>query len=544
MTIYAYSNDLITSEFDGVATFKLQLNAPSSSAITINYYTISESATKSRYGELFADYTDTNGQLIFNPGETIKEVPIGIYQDTYAENAPTRFKGGRPEYTESFAIGFYVFGNQDVKLSKTTYQAIVFDNDTKPGTPTIDASGVVVDEGSGVAYYTLKLDRPSTQIVQVNYRTQDNTATSGIDYIESAGTLQFLPGEITKTIPINIINDLLMEQTEHFRVILSDNINSNLGSSYGVIIGPSDQSYATRPNIGVNNSKASENDGYISFIVALSAPSSQLIEVNYTTRNGSAIGSSGSSGDYVDTGGRLNFAPGETVKTIIVPLNQDSAEENDEFFYLNINSSSNVNFVSTFGTGTITNAPPPDLNYITTPPLPSPTATPYTPYSFDENYYLKQYPDVVNAVNSGLFASGLQHYVLYGAKEHRNPNKLFDEYSYINNNPDIMLSISKGALFSGIQHYELFGKSESRTPNAGVVFDENAYLENYPDVKNAVLASVFISGWDHYVKFGFNEGRSTNKNTNDINSELSFESGNSIDVIGAFSASQNDFIII
>jgi hypothetical protein len=38
---------------------------------------------------------------------------------------------------------------------------------------------------------------------------------------------------------------------------------------------------------------------------------------------------------------------------------------------------------------------------------------------FDEAYYLAQHPDVENAVSQGRFASGLEHWLMYGARERR-----------------------------------------------------------------------------------------------------------------------------
>ena len=52
--------------------------------------------------------------------------------------------------------------------------------------------------------------------------------------------------------------------------------------------------------------------------------------------------------------------------------------------------------------------------------------------TFDRDYYLRQYPDVL--------ASGLEpidHYLKYGAKERRNPNAMFDALYYLAKNTDV-----------------------------------------------------------------------------------------------------------
>jgi hypothetical protein len=52
---------------------------------------------------------------------------------------------------------------------------------------------------------TLTLDKPTNVAVEVNYTTQDGTATDGVDYTGSKGTITFSPGETSKTISVPIL---------------------------------------------------------------------------------------------------------------------------------------------------------------------------------------------------------------------------------------------------------------------------------------------------------------------------------------------------
>lgn len=61
-----------------------------------------------------------------------------------------------------------------------------------------------------------------TSTVSVDYRTEDGTANAGSDYQFAEGTIVFKPGETEKEIRIDIIDDDIFEEDEHFLVHLSN----------------------------------------------------------------------------------------------------------------------------------------------------------------------------------------------------------------------------------------------------------------------------------------------------------------------------------
>jgi Ca2+-binding RTX toxin-like protein len=78
--------------------------------------------------------------------------------------------------------------------------------------------------------YTVTLSTSSTQTITVNYATADGTATAGLDYTSTNGTLTFAPGITTRTINIPILNDNLNEADETFTLTLTSPTNVNLGT--------------------------------------------------------------------------------------------------------------------------------------------------------------------------------------------------------------------------------------------------------------------------------------------------------------------------
>jgi hypothetical protein len=71
--------------------------------------------------------------------------------------------------------------------------------------------------------------------------------------------------------------------------------------------------------------------------------------VEYTTVDGTAIAGS----DYVATSGTLVFAPGETYKTVLVYLMEDTEDEPNETFTLQLMNPINVPLGDDIGVGTI-----------------------------------------------------------------------------------------------------------------------------------------------------------------------------------------------
>ena len=60
------------------------------------------------------------------------------------------------------------------------------------------------------------------ETVQVDYKTEDGTASSEGDYIEAIGTLTFGPGETSKHVTLEVLDDDVFEEDEHFYIRISN----------------------------------------------------------------------------------------------------------------------------------------------------------------------------------------------------------------------------------------------------------------------------------------------------------------------------------
>jgi glycosyltransferase involved in cell wall biosynthesis len=112
---------------------------------------------------------------------------------------------------------------------------------------------------------------------------------------------------------------------------------------------------------------------------------------------------------------------------------------------------------------------------------------------FDSAWYLETYPDV-----AARKVDPVQHYVRYGAREGRNPNRLFSSSWYLASNPDVAESG-----LNPLVHFVVHGANEGRNP--GPLFDTRWYLDANPDVATAGVNPLL-----HFLRHGAREGRRPN----------------------------------
>ena len=91
--------------------------------------------------------------------------------------------------------------------------------------------------------FTVRLNPASTETVAVDYKTVSRTATEGEDFTRTRGTLEFAPGERTKTVRVPITDDTVEDDGETFLLDLYDVSGATLD----------------KPNHGTGNIRNSED---------------------------------------------------------------------------------------------------------------------------------------------------------------------------------------------------------------------------------------------------------------------------------------------
>ncbi|MEL7266674.1 MAG: Calx-beta domain-containing protein, partial [Planctomycetota bacterium] len=105
------------------------------------------------------------------------------------------------------------FGLGEYQLQLTT---------SSPPLPRFNIRPVSAEESVGELQFDVTLSHAATENVYLTYALQADTAMPVEDYVDEMATLTFPPGVLTRTITVNIVNDSVHEQDEHFLLQLSN----------------------------------------------------------------------------------------------------------------------------------------------------------------------------------------------------------------------------------------------------------------------------------------------------------------------------------
>ena len=323
-------SDAATVTEGGEAVFTVRLSDASSETVTVRYSTVDGTAVAG------SDYTRTTGTLRFDPNERTHTIPVPILQDSTAEP------------TEGFTVELT---NPNRATVSDGIGTVTIEADPMPELRISDAAPVA--EGND-AVFTVSLSTPSSQVVTVDYRTVDGTADAGSDYTTTSGTLRFEPLETTKTIQVPVLVDSMSEPSENFEVELRNPSRATLDDARGSGTIAADP----MPGLSIDDAAPVAEGNDAVFTVTLHPQSSQVVTVAYTT----VAGTADAGDDYTTTAGTLTFSPGQTTKTIRVPVLQDMTQESSETFTVELSSPVGTTLADSTGLGTITADPMPGLS--------------------------------------------------------------------------------------------------------------------------------------------------------------------------------------
>lgn len=209
-------NDVSVTEGNAGATnavFTVTLTPSSMQTVTVDYFTANGTAMEP------SDYTAVNGPLTFAPGVTTRTITVPVNGDT------------TPEADETYFVRLMNPFNGAIGDGEGLGTII---NDDPGGTLEFSSSTYNVSEAAGSKTITVTRTGSVLGTVTVNFATSNGTATAGLDYGNSAGTLSFGPGITSQTFDVPILEDSLSEGTESVNLTLS-------GPTGGATIGTQNQ---------------------------------------------------------------------------------------------------------------------------------------------------------------------------------------------------------------------------------------------------------------------------------------------------------------
>ncbi len=245
------------------------------------------------------------------------------------------------------------------------------------GDPIVSISNISVEEGDSgqtQATFTVTLSGPQVFVTTLSYATADgndlvhperNAIEANGDYLATSGVLQFGPGDISKTITVFLNGDTTYEEHQQFRLLLSNPSagiqlpTAPITTALATIINDdpipaiSIADYVPPSTLledGTRIYTVGEGDP-ATFVVTLSNPSQYTIKVRYLVDSPYTFAGLDpenparpfplfADGDFIiPATTTVTFLPGETRKTITVPLVDDAGnpiDEYDEHFFVDL----------------------------------------------------------------------------------------------------------------------------------------------------------------------------------------------------------------
>lgn len=316
-------------------TFVVTLSTPSGRPVSVNYATADGTAVGG------VDYVAAQGVLTFQPGQTTGTIQVDVIANTLNQFDRTLFLN--------------LSSPQSVVLVDNQALGTIVDDDPPPALSIGDVSATEGNLGTTNAVFPVTLSGPSGKTITVNYTTLPGSATAGVDFLPRSGTLTFPPGATTRNIVVPVVGDTIDEPNETFFVQLSSPANASIarGQATGTIVDDDAPAGITIDDVTVVTGNALGTVEAV-FTVRLTEQSGHTVTVNYATADGSAL----EGVHYTAAAGTVSFAPGETTRTITVPVNGTLEHGPTREFLIFLGGASNGNVVREQAVGTILNQAP------------------------------------------------------------------------------------------------------------------------------------------------------------------------------------------
>jgi lysophospholipase L1-like esterase len=230
--------------------------------------------------------------------------------------------------------------------------------------PVIALATASVSQSEAVSNFVFTLSRTgdTSGASSVNWAVTGSSGNpaNAADFVGGvlpSGTINFAAGDTSKTITVQVANDSTVEPNEGFTVTLSSPTGASLGTATATGTIVNDDS-APLPVIAMSTASVSQSEATTNFVytVSRSGDTSGASSVAWAvTGSGTNPANAADFVGGVLPSGTLNFAAGDTSKTITVQVSNDATVEPDETFTLTLSAPSGATLGTATGAGTIVN---------------------------------------------------------------------------------------------------------------------------------------------------------------------------------------------
>ncbi|HEY0549016.1 MAG TPA: Calx-beta domain-containing protein, partial [Verrucomicrobiae bacterium] len=332
-TIQFSSATYSVSEDEGPALISVVRTGGTNLTTTVDYRFVGGSASNS------VDYFGTNGVLTFLPGETVQIISIPIAADGVVESNETinlvltNATGGVPLGGQNAAVVTIANDDTAFEFAATTFRG----NEN-------GLFGEVIISRRGVL----------TNIDTVLFIATNGSAGAA-DFLATTYEVEFVPGESNQILQVPILDDELFEGNETVNLTLA---NPSAGTSLNTL------SNATlvivddecQIEFAVAGYSIIEYSNFVTLVVRRVGGTVNPLSVDYATIDGTATNGI----DYVsiattltftgdhaesDTNGSgvASFVPGDSVRTVTVPILDDILGEGSETFTVTLSNVQSLN---------------------------------------------------------------------------------------------------------------------------------------------------------------------------------------------------------
>ena len=334
------ASDETRAESAGSMDFLIELSRAASALVTVEY------STKDGTAKAGEDYVAISGrQLVFEPGRTRQTVWVSLIDDDVDDSGETftleLSNASGATITGGTATGTIL----NTESLTATFPASAYASTSHSGAE--DRPQVVIEFDAAVA--PIAASTPSVTVAGgsvsgVQRHTKEEMANAWLFFVAPSGG-----GDVVFTLSVG-------EPCNAGGICTTHGTPLTTVPGPRTIPGPGDAG----PTLSVADASADEGDA-VEFTVSLSAASDEQVTVEYETTGGTAT----SGTDFTDTSGTVEFAAGDTSKTVSVPTTEDRADEEDETFTLTLSSPANATLGNATATGMIEDDDPAPLTGFT-----------------------------------------------------------------------------------------------------------------------------------------------------------------------------------